>query len=476
MRGLALLLGAAAVLQGVELPQAKPVRALILSGRNNHDWRTTTPFLKKLLLDSGRFDVRVEEEPAGIGAATLAQYDVLILDYNGPRWGETAEKAVEAFVRSGKGLVAVHGATYAFCGMEILGDQHRRTGVTEQPWPEYMQMLGGHWSADAPKSGHGERHVFPVRLIRPAHPVTQGLDESLTASDELYHNLRVEPGIEVLATAYDDPKRGGTGHEEPLLWTRRYGQGRVFQTALGHDVAAMMEPAFARPFLRGAEWAATGEVVPAASAPAPPRLLVVTGGHEYETSFYKLFDDFRWTHAASNEAAFKKDIRADYDVLVLYDLEQELSPDGRKHLQEFVEGGKGLVVLHHAIADYVAWPWWYREIVGGKYVLKAEEGLPPSTYKHDQELIVRPVTRHPVVAGLGEFHLTDETYKGMWISSDVQVLLKTNHSTSDGPVAWISPYARSRVVYIQLGHDHAAHEHPAYQLLVKNGIRWAAGK
>ena len=41
------------------------VRVLILSGRNNHDWRTTTPFLRKLLTDSGRFDVRVCEEPAG---------------------------------------------------------------------------------------------------------------------------------------------------------------------------------------------------------------------------------------------------------------------------------------------------------------------------------------------------------------------------------------------------------------------------
>ena len=46
--------------------QPGKIRVLILSGRNNHDWRTTTPFLRKILVDSGRFDVRVEEEPAGI--------------------------------------------------------------------------------------------------------------------------------------------------------------------------------------------------------------------------------------------------------------------------------------------------------------------------------------------------------------------------------------------------------------------------
>src|SRR5208282_3656427 len=90
--------------------QPGKIRVLIFSGRNNHDWRTTTPFLRKVLVDSGRFDVRVEEEPAGVTAATLAAYDVLVLDYEGPRWGKVTEEAVENFVKQGKGLVAVHAA------------------------------------------------------------------------------------------------------------------------------------------------------------------------------------------------------------------------------------------------------------------------------------------------------------------------------------------------------------------------------
>src|SRR5208337_609767 len=62
----------------VTIPFFQPgkIRVLILSGRNNHDWRTTTPFLRKTLVESGRFDVRVEEEPMGITDATLAAYDV----------------------------------------------------------------------------------------------------------------------------------------------------------------------------------------------------------------------------------------------------------------------------------------------------------------------------------------------------------------------------------------------------------------
>ena len=126
--------------------QPGKIRVLIFSGRNNHDWRTTTPFLRKILVDSGRFDVRVEEEPVGITAATLAAYDVLVVDYEGPRWGEVTEKAVENFVKQGKGLVAVHGANYTFTGLEVLADNHKPSGLKQPPWPEYLQMIGGWWT------------------------------------------------------------------------------------------------------------------------------------------------------------------------------------------------------------------------------------------------------------------------------------------------------------------------------------------
>jgi hypothetical protein len=164
------------------------------------------------------------------------------------------------------------------------------------------------------------------------------------------------------------------------------------------------------------------------------------------------------------------------DVLVLYDLSQELDDTGRQNLKAFLESGKAMVVIHHAIADYNDWEWWTREVIGGKYFLKAEGATPPSTFKHDEELFIRPVTAHPLIDSIGPIHLWDETYKGMWISPESQVLLTTDNSTSDGPVTWISPYPKSRVVYIQLGHDSSAHRHPAYQSLVRNAILWTAGR
>jgi uncharacterized protein len=239
---------------------AEPVRVLIFSGQNNHDWRSTTPFLKQILLTTGRFDVRVIEEPMGVSSATLASYDVLVLDYMGPRWGAGTERAVVDFVRSGKGLVAVHGASYAFTGLEILGDGHTRTGRFEPPWPEYLEMVGGYWAKEEPATGHGRLHSFKVRFSDPSHPIAQGLGDSFIATDELYHHLRLRPEARILARAFSDPETGGTGKEEPILWTVHHGKGRVFYTALGHDVAAMQEPGFVTTFARGAEWAATGKV------------------------------------------------------------------------------------------------------------------------------------------------------------------------------------------------------------------------
>lgn len=461
------------------------LRVLILSGRSNHDWRASTPFLRSLLVKSGRFDVRVCEEPSGATATTLAPYDVLVVDYGGPRWGGATEKAVESFVGSGKGMVAVHGASYMFSGLEVLADRHVGTGVREAPWPEYARMIGGHWPAPPPQGYHGPRRSFRVRCVRCEHPILSGMPQTFTATDELYRQMSFLPGTQVLATALDDPALGGTGKDEPMLTVNQYGKGRVFYTALGHDLAAMSERGFMNTFVRGTEWAATGkvtlppDVAVAQRAPLPLRLLVVTGGHDYETSFYGLFegqDDIAWTHAVSNREAFRRDIRERYDVLVLYDSSRELDEAGQANLRSFVESSKGVVVLHHAIVDYPDWPWWYREVVGGRYLEKPDGNLAASSYRHDEELFVRPVGRHPITAEIGPMHLMDETYKGMWISPDVQVILRTDNPTSDGPVAWISPYAKSRVVYLQGGHDSASLRHPAFRMLVRNAILWSAGR
>ena len=130
-------------------------------------------------------------------------------------------------------------------------------------------------------------------------------------------------------------------------------------------------------------------------------------------------------------------------------------------------------MLHHAIVSYPGWTW-YRELLGGQYLQQPAGDRPASTYLHDQDLDVRPVTPHPITRGVTLTRIHDETYKGMSIAPTNIVLLATSHPTSDGPLAWVSAYPRARVVYIQLGHGSEAHRDPGYRALVRNAVRWVA--
>jgi type 1 glutamine amidotransferase len=228
------------------------IKVLILTGENNHDWRATTPVLREILEHTGRFEVRVNEELRGCGPETFAPYDVLLLNYNSGKnqalgWDSRARQTLLDFVRNGKGLVSFHASNNSFEG-----------------WTEYDKLIGGTWRETA---GHAPSHTFTVQMVDRDHPITRGLPISFSQTDELYHGLTLQPSIHILGTAFDDPKNCarpqhacGTGRDEPLIWTSKFGAGRVFQTALGHDVKAMGSAGFVTTLQRGTEWAATGDV------------------------------------------------------------------------------------------------------------------------------------------------------------------------------------------------------------------------
>jgi type 1 glutamine amidotransferase len=222
---------------------------------------------------------------------------------------------------------------------------------------------------------------------------------------------------------------------------------------------------------------ALASLAAALSAATPLRVLVVTGGHDYPTSFYTVFeqDGLTWDHATSNEEAFRKELRGVYDVLVLYDASATISPDAQTRFRDFVESGGGLVVLHHAIISYQDSSW-FRDLVGGRYFLSPQDGHQPSSYLHDVDMNIRVATPHPITRGIRLTRLHDESYKGMWIAPTNTVLLTTDHPTSDGPVAWVSAYKHARVVYIQLGHGSEAHRDVGYRALVRNAVAWVSGK
>jgi type 1 glutamine amidotransferase len=155
---------------------------------------------------------------------------------------------------------------------------------------------------------------------------------------------------------------------------------------------------------------------------------------------------------------------------------QDIDEKGKATIEKWVQAGKGVVITHHALATFNNWEWWWKEVSGGRYRLKAEGSTPGSTYDHDQVMNVYPQGNHPVLKGVPPMQLMDEAYKGQWFSPDINILLKTDHPKSDVPVAWISPYKGARVVVIQLGHDRWSHLNPGYRQFVRNAMLWTAGR
>ena len=251
---------------------AAPHKALIVTGQNGHKWAQTTPVLKKVLEDSGLFAVDVATSPpkgkdlSGF-KPKFADYDVVVSNYQGAEWPKETKDALVEYVKGGGGLVIYHFACAAF-----------------PKWKEYNEMTGlGGWGGRNEKhgpyvrwrdgkivrdmtpgrgGGHGPMQPFQIVVRDANHPITKGLPEKfMHVPDELYGWLRgPAKNLTVLATAFAPKDKGGSDEHEPVLFTVTYGEGRVFQNALGHTPTELGSVAFITTFRRGVEWATTGKV------------------------------------------------------------------------------------------------------------------------------------------------------------------------------------------------------------------------
>ena len=264
---------------------ADPIRVMLLDGESAgtyHKWQLTTPVLKKQLEETGLFQVEVvTAPPAGGDYAAFhpdfKKYGVVVWNYDAPdeRWPPELKQSFETYVRGGGGFVAVHAADNAFpkwtAFMEMVGVGGWR-GRTPQDGPYFYWKDGKAVTEAAPGAtgSHGQRTPFQM-TVRTDHPITSGLPKQwMHQGDEMYARLRgPAKNVTVLATAFSDPANNGTGHDEPMLMAIGFGQGRVFHTTLGHDIAALASVDFVVTFQRGTEWAATGKVTQKVPASFP---------------------------------------------------------------------------------------------------------------------------------------------------------------------------------------------------------------
>ena len=255
------------------------IKVLIVTGQSNHNWEVSHLAIKQILENSGLFTVNVAISPETGKIMSnfnldFASYQLVVLDYNGDRWPEETEKSFLDFVEKGGGVIIYHAANNAFRDWKeynrIIGfggweDRDETAGP-------YIYMRDGRLVYDKESYGcagsHGIQHEFVLNCSNPEHPVTKGLPVAWRhVQDELYDRMR-GPGIvkDVLFWGYSDPATKGSGRDEMAIFTVDYGKARIFHTTLGHagnsldNNIAMQCAGFQVTLLRGAEWAATGNV------------------------------------------------------------------------------------------------------------------------------------------------------------------------------------------------------------------------
>jgi type 1 glutamine amidotransferase len=239
--GLALLLLGSATLSAREENMAPRVLYITHSAGYRHEVLPRSQAVLKHLGDqSGDFVVTATEDLAAITAETLHRYAAVIFYTSGELPVSDGQKAALLdFVRAGGGFIGLHSATDTF-----------------YLWPDYLTLIGGYFN------GHPWHQEVSIDVVDRSNPLVSFLAPSFRIADEIYQisdfdysGSRVLLRLDPASVGMTDPAVRRRFYGWPLAWTRSYGEGRVFYTALGHDDSVWQDARYQQLLLNGVRWA-----------------------------------------------------------------------------------------------------------------------------------------------------------------------------------------------------------------------------
>ena len=192
---------------------------------------------------SPRFEVVTAEDVAVFSAENLRRYGAVMFFTTGELpVNDIQKQALIDFVRDGGGFLGVHSATDTF-----------------YRWPEYGKLIGGYFDE------HPWHQGVRIDIADRSDPLVAFLGASITITDEIYQIrdfdvggskvlLRLDPASVDLAR--NNVHRHPYGW--PLAWTRSFGSGRVFYTALGHEEAVWRDERYQKLLRNVVLWAIGG--------------------------------------------------------------------------------------------------------------------------------------------------------------------------------------------------------------------------
>lgn len=203
------------------------------------------PFLRK-----NGFDVRIEESPKIYADASYMSGVDLVVQCNTMTTIEREEfEGLRAAVEAGTGMAGWHGG---------IADSYRNNA-------DYLHLIGGQFACHPGK--HPDQRVgdasdnfidYTVNLLPAAadHPITEGLTDFALRTEQYW--VLTDDYIDVLATTTLPAREWDPWHRPvtcPAVWTRQWGEGRVFVTTPGHSVEVLQDPNVSTIIERGMLWA-----------------------------------------------------------------------------------------------------------------------------------------------------------------------------------------------------------------------------
>ncbi len=210
---------------------------MVWGGWAGHEPEQTVKRFAPFLEASG-FEVRVEDNmDVYKDAEYMSSLSLVVPIWTMGTIEKEQEKGLVDAVKSGVGLAGWHGGT---------GDAFRNN-------TQYQWMVGGQWVSHPGNIIH-----YTVQITENQHEITRGIGEFSMHSEQYY--MHTDPGNNVLATTTFSGEYEGAdwikGTVMPVLWTRMWGKGRVFYSALGHVNSDFEVPEAAETIQRGMLWAA----------------------------------------------------------------------------------------------------------------------------------------------------------------------------------------------------------------------------
>lgn len=189
-------------------------------------------------------EIQETDDPIAFTAENLATRDAVVFaQTGGVLFNDAQRTALEDYIRGGGGYFGLH-----YAGWSVGQSEHDVN-------PFYAELVG------ASSEGHPENPaVRPGRVEVTAvdHPLTQGLPDEFTRSDEWYDWLvNPAPTVRTLLSADESSYgmgRQGTSH--PITWCQEIDAGRSWYSGMGHEGTAYSEPVIRTQMRNGLAYAA----------------------------------------------------------------------------------------------------------------------------------------------------------------------------------------------------------------------------